>query len=237
MRTARLVGLSRDGRSLIVATDDGEELAILADDRLRAALRGDRPQLGQREIEMKSSLSPRDIQARIRAGESLEDVGRLADIPPDQLERFAAPVLAEREHIAAVAMSSSVRRRGEASGHRSLRITVTERLVSRGVDIDTVTWDSHRLDDGRWAVTADYWSGDVKRHASFTFDPRSRFSVAGNDEARWLLGEQSAQTQSPIGHHPGEVPSTFGADTEPTVDLGDELALVRATREPVAPPA
>ena len=84
MRTARLVGLSPDGRFLIVATDDGEELAIVADDRLRATLRGDRPRLGQLEIEMKSSLSPRDIQARIRAGESLEDVGRLADIAPDR---------------------------------------------------------------------------------------------------------------------------------------------------------
>src|ERR687895_2838841 len=178
MRTARLVGLSPDGRSLIVATEDGEELAIAADDRLRAAIRGDRPRLGQLEIEMNSSFSPRDIQTRIRAGETLEDVGRLAGIPLDRLERFAAPVLAEREHIAAVALSSSVRRRGEASGHRSLRITVTERLISRGVDIDSVTWDSHRLDDGRWAVTADYRSGDGKRHAMFIFDPRGRFSVA-----------------------------------------------------------
>ena len=139
MRTARLVGLSLDGKSLIVATEDGEELQIAADDRLRAAIRGDRPRLGQLEIEMKTSLSPRDIQTRIRAGESLEDVTRLAGIPLDRVERFAAPVLAEREHIAAVAMSASVRRRGETSGHRSLRITVTERLVTRGVDIDTVT--------------------------------------------------------------------------------------------------
>src|ERR671920_542727 len=137
MRTARLVGLSPDGKSLIVATEDGEELAIAADDRLRAALRGDRPRLGQLEIEMNSSLRPR----------------------------------------------------GEASGHRSLRITVTERLISRGIDIDSVTWDSYRLDDGRWAVTADYRSGEASRHAAFTFDPRARFSVAGNDEARWLLGE------------------------------------------------
>src|SRR5918997_1357228 len=174
MRTARLVGLSPDGKSLIVATDDGEEHTIVVDDRVRAALRGDRPRLGQSEIEMKSSLTPRDIQTRIRAGESLEDVGQLAGIPLDRLERFAAPVLAEREHIAAVAMSSSVRRKGEASGHRSLRITVTERLISRGVDSSTVSWDSYRLDDGRWAVTADYTSGTEKRHACFTYDPRSR---------------------------------------------------------------
>ena len=35
MRTARLVGLSPDGRSLIVATENGEELAIPVDARLR----------------------------------------------------------------------------------------------------------------------------------------------------------------------------------------------------------
>ena len=232
MRTARLVGLSLDGKSLIVATDDGEELQIAADDRLRAAIRGDRPRLGQLEIEMKTSLSPRDIQTRIRAGESLEDVTRLAGIPLDRVERFAAPVLAEREHIAAVAMSASVRRRGETSGHRSLRITVTERLVTRGVDIDTVRWDSYRLDDGRWAVTADYTSGADSRHACFTYDPRSRFSVAANDEARRLLGESSTGPQ-PFGRRPN-VSASAGEDTEPTVDLSDELALVRATREPAS---
>jgi hypothetical protein len=232
MRTARLVGLSLDGKSLIVTTDDGEELQIAADDRLRAAIRGDRPRLGQLEIEMNTSLSPRDIQTRIRSGESLEDVTRLAGIPLDRVERFAAPVLAEREHIAAVAMSASVRRRGETSGHRSLRITVTERLVTRGVDIDTVRWDSYRLDDGRWAVTADYTSGADSRHACFTYDPRSRFSVAANDEARRLLGEQATGPQ-PVGRRPNAA-APAGEDTEPTVDLSDELALVRATREPAS---
>src|SRR5918997_2209066 len=232
MRTARLVGLSPDGKSLIVATDDGEELQMAADDRLRAAIRGDRPRLGQLEIQMNTSLSPRDIQTRIRGGESLEDVTRLAGIPLDRVERFAAPVLAEREHVAAMAMSASVRRRGETSGHRSLRITVTERLVTRGVDSDSVSWDSYRLDDGRWAVTADYTSGAENRHACFTYDPRGRFSVAANDEARRLLGEQPTGPQ-PVRHRPADLPPA-GEDTEPTVDLSDELALVRATREPPA---
>ena len=140
---------------------------------------------------MESSLSPRDIQTRIRAGESLEDVARVAGIPLDRVERFAAPVLAEREHIAAQAMSSSVRRKGETSGHRSLRITVTERLLSRGVDIDTIAWDSYRLDDGRWASRRTTSPEKPRTHATFTYDLRGRFSVAGNDEARWLLGEHS----------------------------------------------
>ena len=94
MRIARLVGLSPDGKSLIVVTESGEELIIEADERLRAAVMGDRPRLGQLEIEMESSLTPRDIQARIRAGETLEDVAGVAGIPKDRVERFAAPVLA-----------------------------------------------------------------------------------------------------------------------------------------------
>ncbi|MDX6320145.1 MAG: hypothetical protein QOF52_3 [Propionibacteriaceae bacterium] len=233
MRTARLVGLSQDGQTLIVVTDTGEELGIPADDRLRAALRGDRPRLGQLEIEMDSALTPRDIQTRIRAGESLEDVARVAGIPLDRVERFAAPVLAERDHVARLAMAASVRRRGETSGHRNLRFALTERLVSRGVDIDTVEWDSFRMEDGRWSVSAAYRSGEAEREAVFYYDIAGRFSVAGNDEARWVLGEHS----SVKGPQPGRRrPEASEPDTEPTLDLSDELALVRAIQEPAPPP-
>jgi hypothetical protein len=237
MRIARLVGLSQDGKSLIVATESGEELAVAVDERLRAALRGDRPRLGQLEIEMESTLSPRDIQTRIRAGGSLEDVAKVAGLPLDRVERFAAPVLAEREHMARLAMASSVRRRGETSGHRSLRLAVTERLGPRGVDLDTVAWDSYRLSDGRWTVTADYRSGEGSRHATFTFDAAGRFSIAEDDEARWLLGEHSAHKGPQPGRRrpvTGESPDEAD-DTEPTLDLSDDLALVRAIREPQMP--
>jgi hypothetical protein len=201
---------------------------------LRAALRGDRPRLGQLENEMESSLSPRDIQARIRTGSTLEDVAKVAGLPLDRVERFAAPVLAERDHMARLAMASSVRRRGETSGHRSLRLAVSERLGTRGIDLETVAWDSYRLSDGRWTVTADYRSGEARRHATFTFDASGRFSVAEDDEARWLLGEHSAHAGSTPGRRnpvTGES-SDEADDTEPTLDMSDDLALVRAIREP-----
>lgn len=234
MRVARLVGLSPDGRFVIVATERGEELAIAADDRLRAALRGDRPRLGQLEIEMESALSPREIQTRIRSGESVDDVARVAGIERDRVERFAAPVIAEREHVAGLAMTSSARRRGETSSHRTLRGVLTERLQNRGVDVDTVAWDSYRLADGRWAVTADYLSGETPRQALFFFDVPGRYSVAGNDEGRWVLGDTSPSR----GPQPGRRPPApdESEDTEPTLDLSDELALVRAIQDvPVAP--
>ncbi|HLT62046.1 MAG TPA: septation protein SepH, partial [Microlunatus sp.] len=233
MRAARLVGLSQDGTSLIVATDDGEEFALPVDERLRAALRGDRPRLGQLEIEMESVLSPRDIQARIRAGASLDEVVRISGMPADRVERFAGPVLLERQHMAGQAMASSVRRRGETSGHRNLRVAVTERLSDRGIDPDTVTWDARRMDDGRWAVTAEYRSGEASRTAEFHFDPRGRYSLAGNDEARWVLGEPGpAKAAPPPRRRPLRAVDDDFVDeaAEPTLDLNDELALVRAVQ-------
>ncbi|GAA3611928.1 septation protein SepH [Microlunatus ginsengisoli] len=174
------------------------------------------------------ALTPREIQARIRSGESLADVAELAGIPLDRVERFAAPVIAEREYVAAQALSASVRRRGETSGHRNLRLTITERLTGRGVDVDTLAWDSYRLEDTRWGVTATYTVGEAERQALFWYDVRGRFSVAGNDEARWVLGEQPRDLAPAAAGEDAE-------DVEPTVDLSDELAIVRAVQEP--PPA
>jgi hypothetical protein len=232
MRAARLVGLSPNGKYVIVVTDSGEELAIAADDRLRAALRGDRPRLGQLEIEMESALGPREIQTRIRAGESVEDVARAAGIPTDRVERFAGPVIAEREHIAQQAMKASVRRRGETAAHRNLRGVVSERLGSRGVDVDAVAWDSFRMSDGRWAVTATYASGEAERQAHFLYDAQGRFSVAGNDDAAWILGDSSASHgPQPGRQRPTPEESSEGDDFEPTLDLSDELALVRAVQD------
>ena len=155
---------------------------------------------------MESALSPREIQTRIRSGESVEDVARVAGVDRDRVERFAAPVIAEREHVAGLAMTSSARRRGETSAHRTLRGALSERLLPRGVDIDTVAWDSYRLDDGRWSVTADYVSGETPRQAVFYFDVAGRYSVAGNDEGRWVLGDASPSS----GPQPGRAPAGAG---------------------------
>ncbi|MDO5683711.1 MAG: septation protein SepH, partial [Propionibacteriaceae bacterium] len=89
---------------------------------------------------MDSALRPREIQARIRAGESLEEVARLSGASADRIERFATPVLAEREYVTGVALTSSVRRWGELSGHRNLGVVAGERFLAHGIDPETVSW-------------------------------------------------------------------------------------------------
>src|SRR5262245_59190870 len=157
MREAKLVGLSPDGTKVILAVaETGEEVAVRIDDRLRAAVRGDRARLGQLEIKMESALRPRDIQARIRSGESPESVAQVAQMPVERVMAFAGPVLAERDHIATIAQRASVRRRGNDGPSRNLGTWVTERLRSRAVDPNSADWDAWRRDDGRWAVRVAY---------------------------------------------------------------------------------
>ena len=112
-----LVGLTEDKQTLVLVSDSGEEFTLPRDARLRAALRGEHARLGQLEITMDSALRPRDIQARIRAGESPEDVAAAAQTTRRKIMAYATPVLAERAHIADRAQRASVRRKaGDGPG-------------------------------------------------------------------------------------------------------------------------
>jgi hypothetical protein len=173
---------------------------------------------------MESALSPREIQARVRAGDSIEDVARVAGMAVDWVERFAAPVIAEREYIAQLAQSHQVRRGGETIPHRNLGQVVADRLGSRRVDTESLAWDAWRLEGRRWLICLDYDSGKAHREARFVYDANGRFSVADNDDARWLVGLQSASHGPQPGRRRRE------DDAEPTVDLNDDLALVRVVQ-------
>ncbi|MFJ3309268.1 septation protein SepH [Streptomyces sp. NPDC086549] len=188
MPELRVVAVSNDGTRLVLKAADSTEYTLPIDERLRAAVRGDRPRLGQIEIEVESHLRPRDIQARIRAGATAEEVAQLAGIPVDRVRRFEGPVLAERAFMAERARKTPVRRPGENSGPL-LGEAVQERLVLRGAEKDTVQWDSWRRDDGTWEVLLVYRVAGEPHSASWTYDPPRRLVQAVDGEARSLIGE------------------------------------------------
>lgn len=184
-----LAGLSDDGKRLLLVSDTGVEFTLDADERLRAALRGDHARLGQLEIKMDSALRPRDIQARIRSGESPEAVARLAQTTVDAIMPFAAPVLAERQHVADRAQRSSVRRAGQSAGARTLGEAVGAHLRALNVDPDSVEWDSARREDGKWSLTGEFSAGARSGTARFVFDAPGNYVVVDNDDATWLVGD------------------------------------------------
>ncbi|MEI7032881.1 septation protein SepH [Streptomyces pratensis] len=188
MPELRVVAVSNDGTRLVLKAADSTEYTLPIDERLRAAVRNDRARLGQIEIEVESHLRPRDIQARIRAGASAEEVAQFAGIPVDRVRRFEGPVLAERAFMAERARKTPVRRPGENTGPQ-LGEAVQERLLLRGADKETVQWDSWRRDDGTWEVLLVYRVAGEPHAASWTYDPPRRLVQAVDDEARSLIGE------------------------------------------------
>lgn len=188
MPELRVVAVSNDGTRLVLKAADSTEYTLPIDERLRAAVRNDRARLGQIEIEVESHLRPRDIQARIRAGASAEEVAQHAGIPVERVRRFEGPVLAERAFMAERARKTPVRRPGESTGPQ-LGETVAERLLLRGAEKDTTQWDSWRRDDGTWEVLLVYRVAGEPRAASWTYDPPRRIVSALDDEARALIGE------------------------------------------------
>ncbi|MEU1280016.1 septation protein SepH [Streptomyces sp. NPDC005805] len=197
MPELRVVAVSNDGTRLVLKAADSTEYTLPIDERLRAAVRNDRARLGQIEIEVESHLRPRDIQARIRAGASAEEVAQLAGIPVERVRRFEGPVLAERAFMAERARKTPVRRPGENTGPQ-LGEAVQERLLLRGAEKDTVQWDSWRRDDGTWEVLLVYRVAGEPHSASWTYDPPRRLVQAVDDEARALIGEtDDTITQEP----------------------------------------
>ncbi|MGW0583578.1 septation protein SepH, partial [Streptomyces sp. NPDC002920] len=189
MPELRVVAVSNDGTRLVLKAADSTEYTLPIDERLRAAVRGDRPRLGQIEIEVESHLRPRDIQARIRAGATAEEVAQMAGIPVDRVRRFEGPVLAERAFMAERARKTPVRRPGENAAGPQLGEAVQERLLLRGAEKDTVQWDSWRRDDGTWEVLLVYLVAGEPHSASWTYDPPRRLVQAVDNEARSLIGE------------------------------------------------
>ncbi|RKN37884.1 septation protein SepH [Streptomyces hoynatensis] len=196
MPELRVVAVSNDGTRLVLKAADNTEYTLPIDERLRAAVRNDRARLGQIEIEVENHLRPRDIQARIRAGATAEEVAQFAGIPVDRVRRFEGPVLAERAFMAERARKTPLRRPGESAGPL-LGEAVADRLLLRGAEKDAVRWDSWRRDDGTWEVLLVYRVAGETHSASWTYDPPRRLVQAVDDEARALLGETD-DTPDPI---------------------------------------
>ncbi|GAA3100770.1 septation protein SepH [Nonomuraea salmonea] len=127
--------------------------------------------------------APKEIQARIRAGETAEEIAATAGIPVERVRWFEGPVLQEREYVAQQAQRVAVRMPGESAPGPTLGDLVAERLTRRGVPTDEIDWDSAKRDDGLWRVKLGYvWNGHT-RHAEWLFDPRKRHVTPHDDEA------------------------------------------------------
>lgn len=238
MGELELVGLHEDGEHVVLAGPDGQRFRLRIDEPLRAAVRRDRPQLEQLRSEQAGALSPREIQARIRAGATAAEVAASSGLTVEAVRRYEGPVLAEREFVAEQARAARV---GRDTGSPSLGDLVTDRLAARGVDVATLAWDAAREPSGPWLVLARFEVGGQEREARWTYDTSSRALVAQEDEARWL---SETQLDEPVARRHlaavrdvvfdlGRAPEgdETAAEADPTAALLDDLSSRRGQRQ------
>lgn len=253
MRDVTLVEVDGDGEHLVLTDSSGERYRLRIDEQLRAAARRDTAWLTHLQSSAhQAPLRPREIQARIRAGMSAEQLAAATAVPVENIRRYEGPVLAERQHVAEQAQKVAVAR--TATGDTSLAEAVAERLTVRGVDAEA-DWDSWREDADTWIVQVAFEAAGRARAGQWAYHPADATLEPLDDEARWLSGRPEPETQSSNERvfdveagggvrekKPAEAAPPPAAPAEPaaddvqarTLDLLDALRGRRGQRQPIS---
>ena len=228
MRPVRFVALSEDGQALVLADEVGRLLALPLDDRINGALHQETHaphsggSLATMAPDVTPSLSPRDIQARIRSGESAEDVARIAGVPVDRVLRYAGPVLQERAMLAQHARRTRLK---TSDSGAPLADVVDSRLAQHGIDAEKISWDAFRRDDGTWRIVATWPSGKATAQALWDLDKGRQVVSPHDDMAQYLCAERPTQIlgQDPVPERGFGGERGFGSDRGFGADRGHGL--------------
>jgi hypothetical protein len=185
--------VSEDGRYVVLAGRPGAKTGgfrVSLDVRLAAALRGE---LTEGEDAPGSDLTPRDIQARLRAGESAEDIAQAAGVPLPRVLRFSGPVQAEMARVIEEARACYLVRGRLGQSVVVLGEAVDDALVAGGADLETAEGTTRRDEDGTWVVRDEWTARARARAASWRYDPAAR-TIAANDPASAALGHRDSET-------------------------------------------
>jgi hypothetical protein len=141
--------------------DDGERLESNALPSKRDVVDGDG--------DVVTRLTPREIQQRLRAGESITALARSSGTEEAWIRRFAAPVLAEQGKLIAQARSLTFTKRGVGPSGAPLGPAVAANVIDRGVPLTLpeleAGWGAYQRPEGGW-------------HVTFTFPLRGRRQTA-----------------------------------------------------------
>ena len=188
MTELRVVGRSDDGDHLELTDSEGNTFTVRVNDSLRASVNERRL---TPVVESAPQFSIKEIQARLRAGESFAEVSRISGLSLEKIERYASPILQERAWIIELAEKASPK-----GTSLPLSELVIQRLAPRGVNMNQISWNTWRLDDGTWNLVLMYPSRDGQSEATWNFDSNKRTLASRDDGARWINGEEIPSKQN-----------------------------------------
>ena len=208
MTELRLNGKTEDGLYLSLHDNDGNEFTIRVSDTLRATVNQQR--LMAVPTNPEPSVSIKEIQRLLRAGQTAEQIAREHEISIEKVERFAGPILSERIYIIDQAQQIVIRKEGGRDAVTLLGVVIS-RLAPRNIDSSELTWDTWRLEDGTWTIELHYPNNTGVGIAQWSFDATLRTVISMDENARWMMGDEPTPRQLPT---PGLVPTEASHPSE-----------------------
>lgn len=226
-----LLGAHADGSQLVFTDPDGQRFIVPIDDALRAAVRREGIRLETMPAQG-AQLSPREIQQLLRAGMEPAEIASTYDVDPARVNRFLSPIRAEKNYIISQALAAAV---GADSSSPTLGDLVVDRLATRGVDAQTLSWGASRQDENPWELHLTFVQSARQHHASWQVDNSGKIARALNDEARWLTETTtpSAPTHAvtPLPTAETDTPLEKPVTGEDVERILDELSAARGRRQ------
>ena len=231
------MGKTPDGVHLTLADNDGNEFTLRVSDTLRASVNQQR--LSSVPDDSENILSVKDIQRRLRLGESAQDIARDSGTSIDKIERFAGPILQERSFIIDQAHAVIIRRNpGEEP--ESLFEVVLSRLAPRDITEEDLAWNAWRHHDGIWSLSLSYPNRDGHGDAIWEFDPTRRSITAQDENARWMMGDapglskltEHARPESGLIYQDEPAPAPIRITSAPEPIRNEPPRLVALREEP-----
>ena len=208
MTELRLNGKTEDGLYLSLHDEEGTEFTVRVSESLRATVNHQR--LTSVPDNDEPTISIKDIQRLLRAGQSSDQIARENNISVEKIERFAGPIHSERIYIIDQAQQIPVRK---DSGREPVALldVVLSRLAPRNIDSTELNWDSWRLEDGSWTIELHYPNSSGVGVAQWSFDGTLRTITSMDENARWMMGDEAPVRQLPT---PGLVPTETSHPSE-----------------------
>ena len=161
-------------------------------------------------------LSPREIQDRIRSGQTVEELIEYSGMQPRKIESFAYPVLAERARIAELGKQSKPRRL-DGPAKLSLWEILATAFAARGQELSDATWDAYRDPSGQWIVTVTWNVGHTTNVAEWSYQAEglSALTIARNELAAELIDPDFARRNRDLAPQANQASDTADASEMP----------------------
>lgn len=182
-----------DGDFLVLEAQDGQKFRLLIDDTVRSSIK--REKLQQLDS---ISITPREIQEEIRNGATIEQLIKRSGATFEFIEKFAAPVIAELEHIVSSALSVRLTIAGDRyndSTQIEFGEIITGRLITSGAE--GISWVAKKIEPNNWHIVANYQLNGTAGSATWSFDPR-RLTLSPESETAVTLSSQETLNNSVI---------------------------------------